>query len=532
VEPTLKKIQILLIILLLTTTVSVPEALSKKQEINNELLAEYSKGYRYEKQGWIYTHIEGQPYERGYQYGYLTSDEIIDIIYRWCQWGYENRIKSIINIKNEEQIWSLYKKYAKNLFLDKIPEEYIKEMKGIADGINSKKSKLFDKEIEFEDILTLQLFQDVFYSCFKYRFKKFHPIRGIMNGIKNFISKIMGKNENEHCIAFIATGNATKNGEIIASHSTLFNPLIAEKCNIILDVKPSQGYRFIMTTYPGAIWSCEDYYQNERGIILTETELPQGPWTKKGVPKGVRSRNAIQYSSNIDEVISYLMKGNNGLIPNEWLVGDTKTGEIASLEQALFNTPIKRTFNGFYWSCNYPHNQKVKRELYGISSFLLDISMKIMSNNVYFAKIKRLMKIADEMYGNIDIKNAKKILATDPLSYSLTDGKITSTTLMNNMTFLAHLGNPDGSTWVPTQDFKNKYSRATVFPAMGWVEINPLEIAKQNTSVTSLTEENIYQKQENKISHSYYIILVSISIALFLSIFSIYYNYKKWRNKK
>ena len=334
-------------------------------------------------------------------------------------------------IVHEEKSRIFEQEVVKNEFI-KIGYDYKENQKpkksGLEiDGLAQKENKLLVIEVKHWKI------QPYFEQMRIHRYRE-RDLKGVVDGIKY----------------------TTKNGEIIASHSTLFNPLIAEKCNIILDVKPSRGYRFIMTTYPGAIWSCEDYYQNERGIILTETELPQGPWTKKGVPKGVRSRNAIQYSSNIDEVISYLMKGNNGLIPNEWLVGDTKTGEIASLEQALFNTPIKRTFNGFYWSCNYPHNQKVKRELYGISSFLLDISMKIMSNNVYFAKIKRLMKIADEMYGNIDIKNAKKILATDPLSYSLTDGKITSTTLMNNMTFLAHLGNPDGSTWVPTQDFKNK----------------------------------------------------------------------------
>ena len=34
------------------------------------------KGFRYEKNGWIYVHIEGQPYERGFQHGYLLAKEI------------------------------------------------------------------------------------------------------------------------------------------------------------------------------------------------------------------------------------------------------------------------------------------------------------------------------------------------------------------------------------------------------------------------------------------------------------------------
>ena len=60
-----------------------------------------------------------------------------------------------------------------------------------------------------------------------------------------------------------------------------------------------------MTCPPGSLWSQEDWYQNNQGIILTETELvPQGPFQiKNTLPKGVRSRRAIQYGNSIDEVI-------------------------------------------------------------------------------------------------------------------------------------------------------------------------------------------------------------------------------------
>ena len=45
--------------------------------------AKYDKGFRFNIQGWIYLHIEGEPYDRGYQHGYLLAGEIIDIINRW-----------------------------------------------------------------------------------------------------------------------------------------------------------------------------------------------------------------------------------------------------------------------------------------------------------------------------------------------------------------------------------------------------------------------------------------------------------------
>src|SRR5206468_9340425 len=36
----------------------------------------YGKGYRYPQQGWIVVHVEGEPYERGYQQGRLLAPEI------------------------------------------------------------------------------------------------------------------------------------------------------------------------------------------------------------------------------------------------------------------------------------------------------------------------------------------------------------------------------------------------------------------------------------------------------------------------
>ena len=40
----------------------------------------FGDGYRYDDRGWIVVHIEGQPYERGHQYGSLVPDEIVAYI--------------------------------------------------------------------------------------------------------------------------------------------------------------------------------------------------------------------------------------------------------------------------------------------------------------------------------------------------------------------------------------------------------------------------------------------------------------------
>jgi len=479
--------KICIIVIFILIFPSIATNIESKENINP---IQYEKGYRYNIQGFIYIHIEGEPYERGFQYGYLASAEIIDMINRWREHGANFKILDRFPVKNAEQAWKIYKTRAVNKFLKQIPKEYKQEMQGIADGVKARGGMINKNEIEYEDIVTLQLLQDAQYTI-KYLKKRFHPFSGILSGLKEIISGGIRKYESGHCSVFMATGDSTIDGGIVASHSTHFNALIAERCNIILDVKPSTGYRFVMSTLPGSIWSQEDYYQNERGIILTETELPQGPWKMRGKPKGVRSRRAIQYSDSIDEVIKELKDGNNGLIPNEWLIGDTKTGEIASIELALYNTPIKRTFNGFYWSCNIPHNLKVIKELQGAPLIVLKILSKIDPKKLTNPLGEKFEEVKKEYYGKIDTEIAKKIMATTPICTRSTDCKITTTKLMENNGLIVLMGNPNGTQFNPTSKQKNKYKKITELPSSGWVKIYPSESKPNN--IPERSTKNIFK---------------------------------------
>src|SRR5271155_55243 len=40
----------------------------------------YERAYRYPQAGWIVLHIEGEPYERGYQHGRLMAPEIVRFV--------------------------------------------------------------------------------------------------------------------------------------------------------------------------------------------------------------------------------------------------------------------------------------------------------------------------------------------------------------------------------------------------------------------------------------------------------------------
>src|SRR6476469_4203069 len=62
--------------------VSLDEVSAEDEWPIREAVKTFGPAYRYPAAGWIYLHIEGQPYERGYQHGYLLAREIPEYLAR------------------------------------------------------------------------------------------------------------------------------------------------------------------------------------------------------------------------------------------------------------------------------------------------------------------------------------------------------------------------------------------------------------------------------------------------------------------
>jgi hypothetical protein len=116
---------------------------------------------------------------------------------------------------------------------------------------------------------------------------------------------------------------------MVIGHNTWWSLNLAEQTNVMLDIKPASGHRVLIQSYPGGIESGTDWYQNDAGVVLTETTINQTPFNARGTPVAFRARMAIQYSDNIDDVVRILSTQNNGLYTNEWIMGDAKTNEVA-----------------------------------------------------------------------------------------------------------------------------------------------------------------------------------------------------------
>ncbi len=342
--------------------INLDEASSASMAPNKKSVKTFGPAYRYPQGGWIYLHIEGEPYERGYQHGYLLAKEII---------GYMERGSAELGNKSKRD-WERSRTTANALFLRGFDEEILQEMKGIAEGAAAAGAKWDGRPIDLLDIVTVNTVTeiDLVQSALSLT-----PtgLEGIGFKAPTYYDKKRDGNGvpiTERCSAFAATGKATADGKMVIGHITWWPLTLAEQTNVMLDIQPTKGHRVMMQAYPGGIQSGTDWYQNDVGVVLTETTIRQSPFNTAGTPVAYRARRAIQYGDDIDHVIDHLKNRNNGLYTNEWIIGDARSNEIAMLELGTSKTRLYRSSkndwfggtDGFYWGCNNAKDLNVRLE--------------------------------------------------------------------------------------------------------------------------------------------------------------------------
>jgi hypothetical protein len=402
-----------------------------------EAVATFGPAYRYPAAGWIYLHIEGQPYERGYQHGRLMAREVPEYLARCAA-----------DLGAAEQ-WNEYRTTANALFLRGFDHEILEEMRGIADGASDGGAKWMNRRIDLIDLVVANTTVEM------------GELRSAVTvtptGLENFtFSKPSYEKKDspiEHCSAFAATGPATRDGKMIVGHVTWWPLTLAEQTNVMLDIKPANGHRVLMQSYPGGIESGTDWYQNDAGVVLTETTIAQTPFNAQGTPVAFRARQAIQYGANIDEVVKYLGTRNNGLYTNEWLIGDAKDNEIAMYELGTNRTKLWRSSKnewfgdtpGFYWGDNNAKDLAVRLELHP--------DPHAAGGYIPFTPGPRDLKW-QELYredkGQIDEQFAFTAFRTAPLvAGSTMDAKVVTADMAKRLMVWAEFGKPNQREWLP-----------------------------------------------------------------------------------
>lgn len=338
-------------------------------------------GYSHDINGWTYISINGSPKERGFAYGYLCANKFSEI----------QKMLSFYIFESYGEPWDYFINKINDDFKEMTKTEFNElylEMEGIAEGCNANGCKT-----TVEEIIAWN-----FYMSLPYWYSYISDTHvGKEGGGKSLKSS-------DKCSAFIAVGDWTADGKIVVGHNSFSDFIDGQYANIVLDLNPDKGYRFIMQTSPCWIWSGTDFYVNSAGIIGTETTIGGFMPYKKNIPIGYRIRLAMQYASNIDESIYLLVNGNSGDYANSWLFGDTKTNEIARLELGLKYFNISKTKNGYLTGFNSVYDPRI-RNLEIHNSGFYDLRRHQGARRV------RLSELMNKYKGKLNINIAKKILA-------------------------------------------------------------------------------------------------------------------------
>jgi Phospholipase B len=294
------------------------------------------KGYRFERGGWIYVHLEGAPHDIGYQHGYLLAPEIADAF----------ATARLEATHNSGRDWDFFRRAARQMLWPKIDPEYQAELQGIVDGLQAAKTKL-----DLDDIVALNAFQELadYYVPW---------LDARTQNPKALVRETPG-----HCSAFVATGSWTKDHQIVLAHSNWTSYMDGARWRIIFDIVPQSGNRILMDGFPGVIASDDDFGVNAAGLMISETTMGYfHGWDPNGNAEFVRARKAMQYATSIDDFVKIMLEGNNGGYANDWLLGERKTGEIARFELGLKHQKLWRTKDGYYSGANFPSDPQVIKD--------------------------------------------------------------------------------------------------------------------------------------------------------------------------
>jgi hypothetical protein len=402
----------------------------------------YHKGYRFDRNGWIYIHIEGEPYDRGFQYGYLAAPELGEIM---------NTIR-YMTIWDTGKDWDFFINASEDLFIPRMDPEYLLEIKGIAAGANARKINL-----TWQDILAWNGYSELTDYWWPYELK----------GMQSMGNKaVKGR-----CSAFMATGNATSDGKIVIAHNTWDVFAKGQFYNLILDIKPAEGHRIFMQSILGCIDGDTDFFVTNAGLVGTETTIGGfESYQPYAAPSFLRSRKAMQYSGTMDQFVKIISENRSGGEADSWLLGDTNTGEIMRFELGLNYSNTTRTKDGYFIGFNAPIDPSI-RNLECSNTGYADI------RHPNGARQVRLTQLMEENYGKIDVNVAKAILADhfdvylktiNPSSRTIDghyeldaeeypggedlpfypegtlDGKVANATMVKDMSFWARWGSSSG----------------------------------------------------------------------------------------
>lgn len=297
-------------------------------------------GLSFEKNGWLYVSVKGDPKERGYAYGYLIAEEMKKV----------QEMLEFVVYEDYGRPWEYFIQEGERLLKEKIKKdfsEFYEEMCGVAEGCTAGGTKT-----TIEEILA--------WNNYFLLTESWYNNQSEDGAKRNARPGGEGGGIQDRCSAFMATGDWTQDGKIVVAHNNFSNFVDGQYARIVLDMTPTKGARMLMQGFPGWIWSGTDFFVTSYGFIGTETTIGGFLPYENNCPISCRVRKAMQYGKTLDDYVNYLLEGNSGDYANSWLFGDINTNEILRLELGLKYHNVDRTKNGYFIGFNAPYDPRIR----------------------------------------------------------------------------------------------------------------------------------------------------------------------------
>jgi hypothetical protein len=277
-------------------------------------------------------HLEGDPYQMGYQHGYLIAEKVRD---QTTDAFFKEVIKGMINndifntIMDDDTLWNLVLgtiiAYAETNGVY-ATQEMRDEMQGIADGANARLTQLGvdPGNVTYGRVLLINTAFDVILGVV-------YPYvtQDLMTNEQREAFWASDPMEDMHmCDGFVALDSATQTSSTIMTRSFMIPSAVTNK-SVIMEYEPYDGNRFVAVNMPG--WVGTAVAMNEYGVAIGVDMVPCLMTSPVTVGMGclLTCRYAMQFENNTSGACRAVKESVARGVPWIYIIGDKTSGAVA-----------------------------------------------------------------------------------------------------------------------------------------------------------------------------------------------------------
>jgi len=360
-----------LLTLLLIIIVTLPCNMQLIKAESRNIIATYGEGYLEDINGLPILHLKGSPYEMGYQNGFLLKDSIEAYI--------QYQIQQMVDMGYSYE----YRVTCAQAMEPHIPQEYIEEMQGLADGAS----------MNYTDVLLVQLDGNIIF---------YGP------GWTG-------------CSGFAVFGNATGDGHLHHGRSldaiSLLPP--GEPVGLVTVCEPESGNAFVNVGWFGFIGVLTG--MNKEGITVANKVSSSTDQTLDGMPVEFMLREVLQYCSNLTQAIDIICQTDRTVGWNI-VLGDGKNLNACVIETSA-------NYSKVFWAGDPAENIEPHYSIPNAArrtNHYVDSELAATQRDPYdprgawdwsWDRYEKLSQLIEDNYGNIDAEMSIEFLRTPPVAW-------------------------------------------------------------------------------------------------------------------